>query len=233
MPKEEDKIPYPKPLYGHLHRDHLYEPFYDEHSDFNTNAKSYFDYLARFNRQLRAMTDYLNGLSFDVKVLETDSIILGVEVENEQTFVIQGDSRISTFTDKFYLNNGQSFNVPNALKIINNSNNNGGLFSPNYQTVFDDMSNKIKTLEDKVENLTNTINNNNTKIENLERGLQQIINNLYNSSSITSNNINNYTFKSDRSIATGNINFFGGVADGTKFIRTNSGKTENDIVAGY
>lgn len=36
----------------------------------------------------------------------------------------------------------------------------------------------------------------------------------------------------DRHIATGNINLFGGTADGNAFIRTNNGKTENDLAGG-
>lgn len=36
----------------------------------------------------------------------------------------------------------------------------------------------------------------------------------------------------DRHIATGNINLFGGTADGSAFIRTNNGKTENDLAGG-
>lgn len=36
----------------------------------------------------------------------------------------------------------------------------------------------------------------------------------------------------DRHIATGNINLFGGTVDGNAFIRTNNGKTENDLAGG-
>lgn len=36
----------------------------------------------------------------------------------------------------------------------------------------------------------------------------------------------------DRNIATGNINLFGGTVDGSAFIRTNNGKTENDLAGG-
>lgn len=36
----------------------------------------------------------------------------------------------------------------------------------------------------------------------------------------------------NRNIATGNINVFGGTTDGNYFIRTNSGKTENDLAGG-
>ena len=39
-------------------------------------------------------------------------------------------------------------------------------------------------------------------------------------------------FKEGRNLATGNINIFGGTPDGESFIRTNSGKTENDLAGG-
>ena len=42
----------------------------------------------------------------------------------------------------------------------------------------------------------------------------------------------NGNFVSGRNIATGNINIFGGTPDGNSFIRTNSGKTENDLAGG-
>ena len=39
-------------------------------------------------------------------------------------------------------------------------------------------------------------------------------------------------FVTDRNIATGNINVFGGTPDGNSFIRTNNGSTENDLAGG-
>ena len=40
------------------------------------------------------------------------------------------------------------------------------------------------------------------------------------------------SLRPDRNIATGNINIFGGTVDGNAFIRTNNGKTENDLAGG-
>ena len=40
------------------------------------------------------------------------------------------------------------------------------------------------------------------------------------------------SLRPDRNIATGNINLFGGTVDGNAFIRTNNGKTENDLAGG-
>lgn len=48
----------------------------------------------------------------------------------------------------------------------------------------------------------------------------------------TGDNILNGNLASNRHIATGNINLFGGYADGDSFIRTNSNRTENDLAGG-
>ena len=48
----------------------------------------------------------------------------------------------------------------------------------------------------------------------------------------TGNTIFEGSLRPDRNIATGNINLFGGTADGNAFIRTNNGKTENDLAGG-
>ena len=46
------------------------EPFYSDTSDFNTNAKSYYDYLARFNGFLSEMVEFVNGLADDIQDLK-------------------------------------------------------------------------------------------------------------------------------------------------------------------
>lgn len=48
----------------------------------------------------------------------------------------------------------------------------------------------------------------------------------------TGDNILKGRLNSNRHIATGNINLFGGSVDGDSFIRTNNGRTENDLAGG-
>lgn len=50
--------------------------------------------------------------------------------------------------------------------------------------------------------------------------------------SYTGGNILNGSLDSNRHIATGNINLFGGSVDGDSFIRTNNDRTENDLAGG-
>ena len=69
-----------------------------------------------------------------------------------------------------------------------------------------------------------------TKVNLLESTLNKIIANLEKSGAWTGGLSGN--FNSGRDIATGNINIFGGATDGNSFIRTNNGKTENDLAGG-
>ena len=48
----------------------------------------------------------------------------------------------------------------------------------------------------------------------------------------TGDNVFQGDFNGGRSIATGNINIFGGTPDGNSYIRTNNGSSENDLAGG-
>lgn len=81
----------------------------------------------------------------------------------------------------------------------------------------------IKDLEDRVTELE-------TKNQKLEQALMKIITNLTNSGAWAGGIDGG--FVSGRNLATGNINLFGGTADGSSFIRTNKGQSENDLAGG-
>ena len=69
-----------------------------------------------------------------------------------------------------------------------------------------------------------------TKVNLLESALKKIIANLEESGAWTGGLSGDFNI--GRDIATGNINIFGGTADGNSFIRTNNGQTENDLAGG-
>lgn len=77
-----------------------------------------------------------------------------------------------------------------------------------------------------------------TNLENqsakLTDALSKILTNLKNSGAWnqTGGTIFEGKFNDNRNIATGNINVFGGSTDGGYYIRTNNGKTENDLAGG-
>lgn len=80
-----------------------------------------------------------------------------------------------------------------------------------------------KALKDEI----NAIKAENAK---LTSALNKIINNLQGSGAWSGGLEGN--FNPNRNIATGNINLFSNTVDGDNFIRTNSGKTENDLAGG-
>lgn len=77
-------------------------------------------------------------------------------------------------------------------------------------------------------------NNLKTEYNQLKGAFTVLLQNLKNSGAWnqTGNTIFEGNLRPDRNIATGNINLFGGTVDGNAFIRTNNGKTENDLAGG-
>lgn len=81
---------------------------------------------------------------------------------------------------------------------------------------FNDLNNKFNALK--------------TDYDRVIQALQKIVSNLQSTGAWTGGITG--SFVPNRNIATGNINIFGGTVDGNSFIRTNSGKTENDLAGG-
>ena len=52
-----------------------WQPWYDDRKDYNTNAPTYFDYLANFNHLIKSIVDLLNRVARrNVKVEDTPCI---------------------------------------------------------------------------------------------------------------------------------------------------------------
>ena len=81
---------------------------------------------------------------------------------------------------------------------------------------------------------TQDFNNLKNEYNQLKGAFTELLQNLKNSGAWnqTGNTIFEGSLRPDRNIATGNINLFGGTVDGNAFIRTNNGKTENDLAGG-
>lgn len=235
-----------------------YKPWYSDYSDYNTNAKSYYDYLSKFNKLIRTIVDFLNrSLNRNIEFHDTNSISFskkGDWIDNktcedkgyDDIIRVSSDVKISLLKDNIYLDNI----YPNKILVENGSTiKNDGVWSPDYFHVLKAISDEIGTIKEDIKNIKNDIVNINKKIETLNDGLrendkdnnvtrlalQKILENLNKTGTITnydSNNISSYNFVNGRDIASGNINIFGGTPDGGSFIRTNKGKSENDITAG-
>ena len=93
---------------------------------------------------------------------------------------------------------------------------------------------KVKELNDRITRENNQLRQEiqtlKEKGDEANHALQEIINNLTNSGAWSGGLTGGFT--QGRSLATGNINIFGGTPDGASFIRTNSGQSENDLAGG-
>lgn len=93
---------------------------------------------------------------------------------------------------------------------------------------------EIQKIWDAINALKAQVSNQGTTLALLQAALEKILNNLKNSGAWnqTGDTIYEGDFNSGRNLATGNINLFGGSTDGSSFIRTNNGSTENDLAGG-
>lgn len=87
--------------------------------------------------------------------------------------------------------------------------------------------NAIRALQNKVGGIEGSVGD-------MYSAVEKILTNLKNSGAWkqTGDNVFEGKFNDGRSIATGNINIFGGTPDGNSYIRTNNGSSENDLAGG-
>lgn len=87
--------------------------------------------------------------------------------------------------------------------------------------------NAIRDLQGKVGKLEGSVGD-------MYSAVEKILTNLKNSGAWeqTGDTVFQGKFNDGRSIATGNINIFGGTPDGNSYIRTNNGSSENDLAGG-
>lgn len=220
-----------------------FRPWYDDDADYNTNAKSYYDFLARFIRQLDYMITLMNKLlDENIETLETNTVRLLKEgdwkkyhIENGKVVYDTGGSNIEKLSAYVKISKASLNDI--VAK-------DDGIWSENFQPKIDALNKRIDDLDAKVEryhnellNLINALTQRVTNLENrlsiVETALKKLLTNLNGSGAWSyTGNILNGNLNSGRDLATGNINLFGGTTDGNSFIRTNNAHTENDITAG-
>ena len=77
-------------------------PWYDDRADYNTDAKSYYDYLARTNKLLNAISDLINGLlRREIAFNDTDTIDFNQRGnwEDKDIIDVNADVKISSRKD--------------------------------------------------------------------------------------------------------------------------------------
>ena len=152
------------PLEGH------WQPWFDDRKDYNTNAPSYYDYLARFNYFLREITDFINRLArrnINVKDTSTVDLTKTGDWTSQDIIEIKADVNVSTNTNQFY---------SNAIKVLTD-----GLYVSDFTNEITklkqkdiDLQNQITKLNEKDTDLQNQI----TKLKEKDTDLQNQITNI-------------------------------------------------------
>lgn len=183
-----------------------FRPWYDDDADYNTNAKSYYDYLGFRIAQLDAIIDAINKLiKRDIKTNQTNTVDLQKlgDWSNDDIITLLANVKVSHET-------------LNAIETRDD-----GLFVKDLKPLINDLQrqvNEIKNLQAKH-----------------DRVIRKIVQSLINNGSWSAQqgqDILDGDFVSGHGVASGNINFFGGTQDGGHYIRTNGGHTEDDVTAG-
>lgn len=216
-------------------------PFYDDKADYNTNSKSYYDYLGRNQHVFGWLVDMVNYLlRREIIVCDTKTVDLrknykfsdhqncsscggcgcGDCNDNccEQPEIMQLSANVKVsrqhLRDYFEGITDEDIDVGNGLKVLED-----GLWVADSSEVMKQLLDKLKE-KDK-------------RIDNLEKAFKKIIDNLDKSGALSNSDIDNLKFKDGIHIATGNINLYSDKADGDTFIKTNAKGGDNDVAIGY
>ena len=100
--------------------------------------------------------------------------------------------------------------------------------------VIDAIKNFFKKIWNAIRDLQGKVGKLEGSVGNMYSAVEKILTNLKNSGAWkqTGDTVFEGKFNDGRSIATGNINIFGGTPDGNSYIRTNNGSSENDLAGG-
>lgn len=197
-----------------------FRPWYDDDADYNTNAKSYYDYLGFRIAQLDAIIDAINKLiKRNIKTNQTNTVDLQKlgDWSSDDIITLLANVKVSRET-------------LNAIETRDD-----GLFVKNLKPLIDDLQNQVNQIKQELQEIKNQIQNIKNELAKHDRVLRKIIQSLINNGSWSApqgQDILDGDFVGGHGVASGNINFFGGTQDGGHYIRTNGGHTEDDVTAG-
>lgn len=143
----EENKPYNAPHYPFSLEGH-WQPWYDDRRDYNTNAPSYYDYLANFNHLIKSIVELLNRVARrNVQVEDTNCIDLTkindwIDEGNachtwHDEIILKAEVILSTYQKAINFD-GQSYNIENALECLPS-----GLYAPNYLPFLEKLLAKI------------------------------------------------------------------------------------------
>ena len=156
-----------------------YQPWYDDERDYNTNAPSYYDYLANSANLEKVQTDAINELLVrDVNFQDSDEIHVDKLTNwhsdddtkhgeiNFKAHVITSPSSTTQTID------GTDYVTSNAITVLHD-----GVYSPDYKKVLEKYSSDNNSKFTKLTSDVNTLNGNvkqiNTNITSLNNSLEQ------------------------------------------------------------
>ena len=170
IPRNEPPRPFPKYLpwsfEGH------WQPWYDDRRDYNTNAPSYYDYLAHQKFLSNEAIDLINrNARRNFYVTDTNSIDLtkkGDWVDNENP--CNGKDWQPTVRERYYYDDiveivadlkvssqkvditiaGMTQTCPNVLRVLSD-----GAFVPDYSAFIADLRNRVSSAEGEINRLNN------------------------------------------------------------------------------
>ena len=183
-----------------------FRPWYDDDADYNTNAKSYYDYLGFRIGQLDAIIDAINKLiKRNIKTNQTNTVDLQKlgDWSSDDIITLLANVKVSHET-------------LNAIEIRDD-----GIYARNLKPLIDDLQKQL-----------NNVKNIQAKHDRVIRKIVQSLINNGSWSAPQGQDILDGDFIGGHGVASGNINFFGGTQDGGHYIRTNGGHTEDDVTAG-
>lgn len=188
IPKNEPPRPFPKYLpwsfEGH------YQPWYDDRRDYNTNAPTYYDYLAHQKFLSDEAIDLINrNARRNFYVTDTNSVNLtknGDWVDNENPCTskdwqptvreryyfddiveIVADLKVSTQKVDVTIA-GMTQKCPNVLRVLTD-----GAFVPDYSAFIADLRNRVSSAEGEINNLKQQTTQHSNDIKQLQNELKQ------------------------------------------------------------
>lgn len=197
-----------------------FRPWYDDDADYNTNAKSYYDYLGFRIAQLDAIIDAINKLlRRNIKTNQTNTVDLQKlgDWSTDDIITLLANVKVSAET-------------LNAIETRDD-----GLFVKNLKPLIDDLQRQVNEIKQELTTIKNDIQNIKNELAKHDNVLRKIVQSLINNGSWSASqgsDILDGNFVNGHGVASGNINFFGGTQDGGHYIRTNGGHTEDDVTAG-
>lgn len=156
-----------------------YQPWYDDERDYNTNAPTYYDYLANSTKLEKVQTDAINELLVrDVNFKDSDEIHVDKLTnwhsdDNTQHGEISFKAHVITSPSSTTQSiDGTDYVASNAITVLHD-----GIYSPDYKKVLEKYSSDNNSKFTKLTSDVNTLNGNvkqiNTNITSLNNSLNQ------------------------------------------------------------